>query len=395
MTTFPVANVLTNTQPLRVIDSAAAITNLLPYPIEQIGPLPPLAICGEEHPLIAAAVEAFTKRRPLLLSPDIIWFCIAQGFASHMALHAEKLRGRFVDHQGKKRLEVRRDDFAIGRVNPWNEVFDAFSQQIETNMGVGMHRLIVANFTTTDSTKQAASAVAMMDSFQYYFEFQVFLLGYSEPTEDIPIRPREGIPSITLLGTPADWRSVRQRALALGEYGLAWWVNELRPILDGLVASAEGQTDRAFWKSFFHRRSGWEGEEITGWVHTLFPYLKEGDAKPYANPRLPQWRERLRAAQAAAIIQQSPLDKPPSDMPDDVFKRRIAFTKRNYGLSARAFPVGFCSAPITLITPFATDELRFIGGLFGVAPDAASGALTPAFGWAVAYDNLKPERQGY
>jgi hypothetical protein len=58
-----------------------------------------------------------------------------------------------------------------------------------------------------------------------------------------------GIPSITRLGTPDDWRAVRRRAAMLSEFGLDHWTGALVPVLDQLVRTAEGQTDRAFWRS--------------------------------------------------------------------------------------------------------------------------------------------------
>jgi hypothetical protein len=52
------------------------------------------------HPLLAAAHFAFSKHRPIVLSPDMIWVTILQGLARHVNDHAERLRNRFVAHQG-------------------------------------------------------------------------------------------------------------------------------------------------------------------------------------------------------------------------------------------------------------------------------------------------------
>src|SRR5262245_22062239 len=58
---------------------------------------------GAPHPLFEAVHTAFASHFPLILSPDDIWLCIAQGFAHHVNQNAELLRERFVRHQGKVR----------------------------------------------------------------------------------------------------------------------------------------------------------------------------------------------------------------------------------------------------------------------------------------------------
>ncbi len=58
------------------------------------------------HPLALAVHVAFSEHRPLLLTPDILWMTIAQGFAQHINHPAENLRSNFVNHQGKVKLIV-------------------------------------------------------------------------------------------------------------------------------------------------------------------------------------------------------------------------------------------------------------------------------------------------
>ena len=55
------------------------------------------------HPVIAALHRAFTQHHPLCLSPDMVWLLLCQGVAHHINLHAESLRARLVQHQGKAR----------------------------------------------------------------------------------------------------------------------------------------------------------------------------------------------------------------------------------------------------------------------------------------------------
>ena len=62
--------------------------------------------CDITHALSKAALKAFYGHHPLVIRPDDVWFCIAQGFATHVRENAESLRSRFVTHSGKKKLVV-------------------------------------------------------------------------------------------------------------------------------------------------------------------------------------------------------------------------------------------------------------------------------------------------
>ena len=46
------------------------------------------------QPLVHAAYLAFSSHLPLVLSPDDVWLCLAQGFATHVNVHAEEFRER-------------------------------------------------------------------------------------------------------------------------------------------------------------------------------------------------------------------------------------------------------------------------------------------------------------
>lgn len=331
---------------------AQALSSLLQRQIEQTWTSDArLVSCTDVHPLVQMAHDAFYEHRPIALSPDAIWFCLAQGFAHHVNLNAERLRTRFVRHDGKVQLVVVRPDFLLGQSNPWPEVFAAFSDQIAAHVGK-LRDLVVCDFSTTGPIERAASEVALMDAFQAYFEYEM-VFGC-------------GIPAITLLGTPADWRSVRQRAAMLGEFELEPWVRALLPVLDRIVLAAEGHDDPGFWQSFFHHESGSGCAALTGWIHVLFPYLKHwetGELSP--NPHLEQWERAYQVATTTKDRRRRDMDGP----------------------SLGEIPSGLASAPVRLIDQRtrAVHMIRFITGMFGVVEDA-TGVLAPEFGWAVVHE---------
>ena len=104
------------------------------------------------HPVVAAIHSAFADHRPLMLSPDVIWLLIAQGFAHHVNANTEELRPRLVAHAGKVTIDVRRDDFIKGSPNnAWPDAFGEFSRQIRKHLGDATYDLLLPRFSTTHS----------------------------------------------------------------------------------------------------------------------------------------------------------------------------------------------------------------------------------------------------
>ena len=205
---------------------------------------------------------AYENHYPLVISPDDIWMCIAQGFGAHVNANAEKLRHLFVKHEGKEVIRVRRDTFVRGSPdNPWSEVFSEFSAQIRSYIGEKTHDLLVPSFTTTGPVEKAASEIVLMNTFKKYFDYSFCTLC--------------GIPEITLKGTIDDWKQLRERALGLAQFELEWWIDALKVILDMFVAAVEGNVNKQFWSTIYKQVGGSGGPYVTGWILTLFPYLDE------------------------------------------------------------------------------------------------------------------------
>ena len=360
MPTFPISDVQRGT-PMRVLNADKAIRGLLLQPVEAYScDASRLVRCDTRHAFASAAEEAFYRHHPLAIRPDDIWFCLMQGVASHLAQNTEALRSRIVGHDGKKKLIVERTDFLLGQPNPWPEAFAAFSTQIADNAGP-LRDLVSMRFSTSTPTEVAAFDVCLMDAFQGYFEYE--------------LREGCGIPEFTVLGTEADWQSIRSRLALLADLGLGGWAAALDPVLARIAETAAGRADTEFWRSFFRYQSGSGPAELTGWIVTLFPYLKQGwnrdDLAP--NTWLSTWHERFRIADSRG--------KAWLDWNDDV-----------QGPGIGLIPGSLASAPVRCVDmrDDAETPLRFVAGMFGVAQDAQSRTLAPAFGWAVVHDVPTP-----
>lgn len=113
-----------------------------------------------------------------------------------------------------------------------------------------------------------AFTIAAMDTFSPFFDFELFSVC--------------GIPSITLTGTPDDWRRLRARFRVLAEYDLRW-AAALEPVLEQLVETAGGRVDGEFWRSIYKPRSAYFQDQITGWLPRLFPYLDDGSRNEFSS----------------------------------------------------------------------------------------------------------------
>jgi len=299
-------------------------------------------IYSDINPFVATVREAYLNHRPLVLTPDMIWLLIAQGFAIHVDQNSDSLRKMFVDFDGKKVLKVERDEFVKGSpMNDWQGVFPEFTKQIGENTGQQLLNTTLADFTTTTPTTKAACEVTLMDAMSSYFIYAVYTIGC-------------GIPKITLEGTTADWERLRTKALELRKYKLEWWIDELKPALDEFVDASKGEVNRDFWSKIYdvnYRQIGGgcggptTVTEVTGWILKFFPYQSSGEK----------------------FVKRSVLTTPLD--PHD-------FTK---GLAKADFywyyaPDG--ESPIVY-------QMEFIAGFMGTKLDRKTGALSPEIGWAI------------
>lgn len=218
-------------------------------------------------------VKAYAEHRPIVLSPDIVWMLIGQGFSHYVNENAEQLRDQLVSHQGKKALVVETDKNLLVPDADWEPSLNLFFQQIEENCKGDIADMMVANFTTTGKVERMASQILLMDVMKSYFEY---IVSYASC----------GIPSITLEGTPDDWQKVLDKTRQLEKYGLGWWVNDLTPILQEFVNASQGRVNQHFWQCIVKTRSIEEIDRggcgrtvpthVDGWFLKFFPFNQDG-----------------------------------------------------------------------------------------------------------------------
>ena len=339
MATFPVDEVKKEAVPCKTSKPLEIITNYTRAKPESCFQFPdslnPVYSGLTRNSFVGTVHLAYSQHYPLVLSPDMLWQCVAQGFAMHVNQNAKKLRHMFVAHAGKKVIAVRKDSFVKGSPdNKWEEAFGQFSEEIRKNVGDEIHGALTPEFTTTGPVERAAAQVVLMDTLKEYFEYVVM-------TEC-------GIPEITLEGTTEDWIKLREKALSLGRFNLKWWTKPLGEILDEFVSASSGKPNREFWQSIYKVYNESGGTTVSGWIVTLFPYLGSSIKNMHRNGGLTMWRQ-----------------------------------ENFWGIQTSDIPKGFVSTPFKWLYFDEEFEMHFYGGFLGTGQDKESLTLRPVIGWAV------------
>lgn len=207
--------------------------------------------------------RAYADHRPFVLSPDIVWLLISQGFAYHVNNNQEELRSHFVNFDNKATLTVLYDSVED---LIWEDMFAEFPKQISHFTGDELIDVLSCNFSTSSPINKTVSEITIMSALEPYFEFYGggFVCG---------------IPEITLEGTPQDWESVLTKAQYLKKYKLEWWIKELEPVLKEFIKTSKGNINKKFWKDMFKLHSAemcGDPDYVDGWIVKFFPYLSDG-----------------------------------------------------------------------------------------------------------------------
>ncbi|XP_078349773.1 uncharacterized protein LOC144634629 [Oculina patagonica] len=199
-----------------------------------------LGNCG----LFSAVLTAYNNHWKLRTSPDDWWFCVIKRVACAIDKNAKKesVRKMFVDHEGKKTIEVIVPDTSIYTVD-YSWFFDQMATGIQDNVKVpefvdGM----TADFSTTTAVEKIVSQITLMYSVQEYFHY-CMEVGC-------------GIPAVEMLGTEDDWRKLKSKLKVLrtllepieNDLGLpSWWWDLVEKVFSNLLDTYQGKPDKEWW----------------------------------------------------------------------------------------------------------------------------------------------------
>lgn len=184
---------------------------------------------GGDNPFFSMVCLAYAHHRPIVLTPDAMWILICHGFSQYVNHDRDKFRDYLVSHQGKETLLIRTTPGTTSE-----QKVEKFASLIGKETKGDLAEVMTCNFSTTGMVERMVSQIVMMDAVKPYFDYLEFLMGC-------------GIPSVTLEGTPDDWKLLREKTRKLGEFGVSEWTDRLDPILEQFVAASQGNPDAEFW----------------------------------------------------------------------------------------------------------------------------------------------------
>ena len=296
-----------------------------------------LCYLGEDN-FFKCMVQAYADHRPLVLSPDMIWLIISQGFARYVNAHAEEMRDLLVSHEGKMDLIVNSNNNVLTPEGDWERLLNDFSVCVAANTKGELADLMTADFSTTGITERIASQISLMDVVKEYFYFS-------------NIAGICGIPSITLKGRTEDWQKVLDKVRCLKKYNLEKWSDDLEVILKEFVEASKGKYRRWFWQNIVKKLpveqlttqrsclpNAAKTTRLDGWFLKFFPNT-EGETKDSV-----LWNSSM-----------------PQEMTRVGFKQILTDTSTN---------------EVVMTVP-----MELWAGFVGIEEDAETRALTPKIGW--------------
>lgn len=204
----------------------------------------------------------------------------------------------------------------------------------------------MADFSTTGTDERIASVVTLMKGVESYFKYTVHHMIC-------------GIPSVTLTGTPDDWKLLQQKCNILKKFGLTTWYQWLNPILTEFIRAAEGHPHLAFWKNTvqsgrdedFSLGGGCipDSHDVDGWCVALFLYDEDDEILSF-----------IKADSEASMV-------------NEMTRVGFKYVREYPDGSKENFPMELWS------------------GIIGISEDESTYALTPQIGWFVRKSNEQAE----
>ena len=223
--------------------------------------------------------SAYENHLPIRLTPDIIWLLIVQGFSHHVNYNSKELREKFVNFEGKKKLEIiipKYHSYKQMKSEDYAELFEKLTEKIKENVGEELINTIDFNFSTSNEITKVVGYASIMSSLKKFFEFRGFchMCNY---------------PYIILEGKLEDWESILKKTKDLSKYDLERWTSMLEIPLKEIIETKKGNINKQFWKNILYpdkidekieigdyKYKTIQVDGINGWLLTFFPYYIDG-----------------------------------------------------------------------------------------------------------------------
>ena len=242
-------------------------------------------------PMLYGLYNCYGSHESISLSADDFWLMIIQSFSIYVIKNSEELRNKFVNFEGKKALNIILGESKIEQLTKekYEECFNIFNEQISAYVGKDLVDNLQANFSTSTINEKTISQISIMTALQNYFEYKIYCIGC-------------GFPSITLRGILEDYEKILEKMKFLKNFGLEWWYNILKPIIEKIIETKKCLTenrkeniDYEFWRQMIKKETKKKEEEegskvriyeadfISGWIINFFPFDKKGNRRDHLN----------------------------------------------------------------------------------------------------------------
>jgi hypothetical protein len=221
--------------------------------------------CGDVpslDPFANGAVSAFKQHHGFELSPQMVWFAVANQIATYVKLNSQEAARFFTSTpEAKQKIEVVDNSLTRYGPNDWSNTVGLFKPELEAKMTKEVVGLFIPKFSEATVTDELSFLVALMDAGSPFYHYVV--------------TTRCGIPKIRVRGSAADWAQVSERLKTTAEFfpGLETYAKALEKVVSRIEETIRtGSADPSFWTSFynFHNHSG--VPTVSGWITALYAY---------------------------------------------------------------------------------------------------------------------------
>ena len=235
----------------------------------------------EKKSLIQGLSLAYKNHFPIIISPDMIWILILQGYSRYMEKYAENDREKYVNFEGQKTLYINRSNLQLSSATEkdWAGIMDECVEQISQYVGKETISNLKSDFSTTNDTTLVVSHTSIMSAMKQYFKYEVLFEGC-------------GVSYIILEGSLEDWKKIKSKLNYLSKFSLDWWTEHLIPIIDNIIKTKEYYDAHKninnelieFWKDMIKVKDSYDiyfPDIINGWIIKFIPKLDEEKPKLY------------------------------------------------------------------------------------------------------------------
>lgn len=197
-----------------------------------------------EHPVLTAYYTAFLEHYPVIVSPDILWMLILEGFNRHVRLNSEKLKSKFVKKNDDKIVIVQQPngDKNINKVSAkrWGDIFTEFIEQSKEYIDGTVLHLFTPYFSTTTEDIEYSCQLSIMSIILPYVTFV-------KKFKSRGVCGACAFPYIKLQGTLQDYKQLKLIVQGLKGYLIDDWLKQINLIIDKIIETKKGNIDKKFW----------------------------------------------------------------------------------------------------------------------------------------------------